>query len=91
MVVAGAIDGEFGEEFAVVVDDVHVAVGDEEHDAGACVAAADAEATESLLVAQGDVAAAVDPVVASACQHSLGSRLESAARSSWVACGVGGR
>jgi hypothetical protein len=39
----GRVDGELGEEFAVVVEDADVAVGDEEHDAGASVAAADAD------------------------------------------------
>ncbi len=66
LVVLGRVDGELGEEFTVVVDDAHVAVGDEEHDAGAGVAAADAEVAELGLVAQGDVAAGVDAVAADA-------------------------
>jgi len=39
----GRVDGELGEELAVVVEDAHVAVGDEQEYAGAAVAAADAE------------------------------------------------
>ena len=62
LVVLGGVDGELGEEFAVFVDDAHVAVGDEQHDAGGGVAAADAEVAELRLIAQGDVAAAVDAV-----------------------------
>src|SRR4051812_1142166 len=64
LVVLGRVDGELGEEFAVVVDDAYVAVGDEQHDAGAGVAAADAEVSELGLIARGAVAAAVDAIAA---------------------------
>jgi hypothetical protein len=62
LVVLGWVDGELGEEFAVFVEDADVAVGDEQHDPGAGVAAADAEVAELGLVAQRDVAAAVDAI-----------------------------
>jgi nucleotide-binding universal stress UspA family protein len=64
LVVAGGVDGELGEELTVFGDDSDVAVGDEEQDVGAGVAAADAEVAEPGLVAQRDVAAAVDAVPA---------------------------
>jgi hypothetical protein len=46
LVVAGGVDGEFAEEFAVVGDDADVVVGDAEQDAGAGVGAADADMDE---------------------------------------------
>jgi hypothetical protein len=49
-----------GEELAVVVADSCVAVGDEEHDAGADVAAPDAEVQQSAVIAEGDRAGFVD-------------------------------
>ena len=39
LVVLGRVDGELGEELAVFVDDAHVAVGDEQDDAGSGEAA----------------------------------------------------
>ena len=64
LVLLGRVDGEFGEEFSVEVDDAHVAVGDEEHDAGVAVAAADAEVHQFGVVAEGDFAGVVDAVSA---------------------------
>jgi hypothetical protein len=64
LVVLGGVDRELGEEFAVFGEDAYVAVGDEEHDAGAGIASADAEVPELGLVAEGDDAAGVDAVAA---------------------------
>ena len=62
LILLGGIDGEGGEEFAVFVDDSDVAVGDEEHDAGAGVASSDPEVAEDGCVAEGDLAVFVDAV-----------------------------
>lgn len=43
LVVLGRVDAELGEELSVVVEDPHVAVGDEEQYAGVGVATAHAE------------------------------------------------
>jgi len=52
------------EEFAVFVDDSHVAVGDEEQDALVFVGSPDADVSQPALVSQGDAAGLVDAVVA---------------------------
>ena len=54
------------EEFAVEGEDADVAVGDEEHDAGAGVGAADAYVSQLGFVAERDAAGLVDLVVADA-------------------------
>jgi hypothetical protein len=69
LVVAGGVDGELAEEFAVVGDDAEVLVGDEEPDAGAGVGAADADADELGPVAQGDLAGLVDAIPANPVVH----------------------
>jgi len=43
LVVAGGVDREVAEEFAVFGDDADVGVGDEEHDALALVGASDTD------------------------------------------------
>jgi hypothetical protein len=55
LVVLGGIEGEGAQEFAgVACCDPDVEVGDEGKDAGAGVAAADADVAESAVVADGD-------------------------------------
>ena len=64
MVVAGGVDGELAEEFAVGGDDAYVLIGDEEQDGGAGVGPADADVDELGPVAQGDLAGLVDAIPA---------------------------
>jgi len=58
----GGVEGELGEELAVVIDNPGVVVGGEDEDAGADVAAADAEVAQLGLVSQRDLASLVDAV-----------------------------
>jgi hypothetical protein len=95
----GRVDLELGEELAVVVDDPDVAVGDEEHDAGAGVAAPDAEVQQLGSVAKGDLAGLVDAVSADSmfgghdqtapAWRCLGARGEGFDRGASAECAVG--
>jgi hypothetical protein len=65
LVVAVRVQGEFAEHFAGDrVDDADVEVLDEQHDVGSGVGSADADVVQSAVVAEGDAAGFVDPVVA---------------------------
>jgi transposase len=64
LVVLGGVDGEAAEESAIVGDDSHVEVGDEEQHPGAGVGATEADVEEFVAVAEGDAPGLVDPVSA---------------------------
>ena len=67
LVVPGGVEDEFAEQFAGSgVDDADVGVGDEDDDAGSGVFTAQADVVETAVVAEGDAAGLVDPVVADA-------------------------
>jgi hypothetical protein len=81
----GGVDGEVGEEFAVVVDDSYVLVGDQQQDPGAGQAPSDSEVEQFGAVAQGDLAGFVDAVTA----HPVMAR-NGDTRSSWLGLGASG-
>jgi len=63
LVALGWVEDEFADEFAGGgVDDADVEVLGQDEDAGSGVGSADADGVEPALVAQGDLAAVVDPV-----------------------------
>jgi hypothetical protein len=64
LVVAGGVEGEVAEEFAVLGDDSDVEVGGEDQDRGSGVVSADSDVVESAVVAEGDSSDLVDAVVA---------------------------
>src|SRR5512133_1896504 len=65
LVALGRVEGELAEEFAGGgVDHADVAVLDQDEDVGSGVGSADADGVEPAVVAQGDLAALVDPVAA---------------------------
>ena len=65
MVVAVRVEGEFAQDFTGDrVEDADVEVLDEEHDVGSGVGSADADVVQAAVVAEGDAAGLVDPVVA---------------------------
>ena len=67
LVALGCVEIELAEEFSGDgVDDPDVQVLDEHDDAGSGVGSADADGVEPAAVAQGDLAAGVDPVPADA-------------------------
>jgi hypothetical protein len=66
LVVAGGVEGQVAEGFAVLVEDADVAVCDEQDHAGVLVGATEADVVESALVAEADAAGRVDFVVADA-------------------------
>jgi hypothetical protein len=66
LVVATGVQGELAQQLAVLGDDPHLQISDQDQDAGAGVAAAQADVVEPTVVAQGDDAGAVDLVVADA-------------------------
>ena len=63
LVVAGGVEGELADEFAVFVEDADVEVVGEHEDAGSACGASEADVVELAVVAQGDDAAGVDAVV----------------------------
>lgn len=64
MVVAGGVEDQLADQLAgVVVDDADVEVVNEQDDAGAGERGAEADVVQPGVVAQGDAASAVDPVV----------------------------
>jgi hypothetical protein len=63
LVALGWVEDQVAEEFAGgCVDDADVQVLDQDDDAGSGVGSADADRVELAAVAQGDLAAGVDPV-----------------------------
>ena len=64
LVVPGWVEGQLADDSAVVGEDPDVGAGDEHGDGSAGVSAAEADVVESALVADGDLAVAVDLVVA---------------------------
>lgn len=64
MVVAGGVEVEFADGLAVGVGDSDVEVLDENEDLGAGVVATDADVVEAAAVAEGELAEAIDGVVA---------------------------
>ena len=64
LVVAGGVEGELSEEFAVLGEDADIEVGDEEQDPGSGVASADSDVVELAVVAEGDSSHLVDAVLA---------------------------
>jgi hypothetical protein len=65
LVVAGWVEGEFADEFAVLFgDDPDLEFSDEHEHGGACPVASDADVVEPAAVAQGEFAVGVDAVFA---------------------------
>jgi len=64
LVVAGGVEGEVADEFAVFGEDADVAVVGEDQDVLAGVWSAEADVVESAVVAQCDGAAVADAVLA---------------------------
>jgi hypothetical protein len=97
LVVAGRVEGELADEFAVVVgDDSQLQVAGEDEDFGAGpAAAADADVVEPAVVAQGELAVGIDGVAADAEVLADADALAVAGIARGRACqaawGVGGR
>ena len=66
MVVPGGIKSEFAQKLPVGVENADVKVADQHQDAGAGMAAAQADVVQAAVVPQGDHAGVVDAVVADA-------------------------
>src|SRR5690348_2912955 len=67
LVVAGRVEAEFADQFAVFLgDDPELKVAGEDEDLGAGPAASDADVVELAVVAQGELAVGVDGVAADA-------------------------
>src|SRR5688572_2474572 len=66
LVVPGGVEFEVAEDFAVRGGDADLAILDEDEDGFAGVAAADSDVVEPAVVAEGELPAAVDGVVADA-------------------------
>lgn len=66
MVVPGGVEGQFPQERSVGVENADVKVANEDQDAGAGIAATEADVVQAAVVPQADHSGAVDAVVADA-------------------------